>query len=90
MFVKLMADYCSTGVWHQSGTMMEMESLPISDKLKAEIKKWTDWYEGSEFYLDPSDRKGEFDIGAFNRQGALLAIKINNELPLWSVLYRPE
>lgn len=90
MRIKLMADYCSSGIWGIRGGMIDLEELPISKKLATEIVKWTNWYEQSEFYLAPEDRKRDFDLKAFNHQGVLLAVRLGKELPGWTVLYRPE
>ena len=90
MFVKLMADYSSSGVWEKGGSMMELEDLPISKKLSDEIVRWTNWYENSQFYLGPEDRTRSFDLKGFNKQGANIAKKLAMELPGWQIVFRPE
>ncbi len=90
MFVKLMADYSSSGVWSKDGSMMDLEELPISQRLFDDIYKWTLWYEQSEFYLDVEDRKRPFDLKGFNKQGANLHKRLQRELPGWTVEHRPE
>jgi DNA phosphorothioation-dependent restriction protein DptG len=90
MYVKLMADYSSDGVWNEQGSMMDRNSLPVSDGLKNLIASWCDWYEHSEFWKDPDERTGTFDTEAFNSRGVLLATLLKMELPDWTVEHRPE
>lgn len=89
-YVKLMADYSSDGVWHRSGAMMDRTSLPISEGLHRLIFDWCVWYEDSEFWREPDERKFEFDTPAFNARGELIARLLKMELPDWTVEYRPE
>lgn len=90
MFVKLMADYSSDGVWNAGGAMMDRESLPISQDLKDAIGRWCIDYESSQFYLGPEDRTVTFDTVAFNARGQELARQLVRELPDWTVGYSPQ
>lgn len=89
-YIKLMADYCSDGVWNDRGSMMDRDSLPISQALKDAISAWCGLYENSEFYLSPHERHAVFDVGTFNACGENLAALLRLELPDWTIEYRPE
>jgi len=89
-YVKLMADYSSSGLWDINGVMMDSTSLPISETLRSAIDAWCGDYEDSQFFLAPPDRDVVFDRITFNQAGAMLAERIQNELPLWTVVHRPE
>jgi hypothetical protein len=90
LYVKLMADYCSDGIWSESGSMMTLEELPISEQLLTDIHQWTIDYEASQFYLSPHERTRDFDTQAFNARGAQLAQRLSVELKSWRVEFRPE
>lgn len=89
-YLKLMADYCSDGVWVESGAMTDRDALPISDGLKDDIAGWCATYEDSEFYHEPHERKGVFDTEAFNERGRLLADRLRSELPDWRIEHQPQ
>lgn len=90
MFVKLMADYSSDGVWASSGAMMNRDSLPIGQDLKDAIERWCLDYESSQFYLPPEERTVDFDVASFNARGEELAKQLSRELPGWTVVHFPE
>lgn len=90
MFIRLMADYSSDGVWNERGSMMDRDDLPISDGLKADIGQWCLDYEKSQFYKAPEDRTVEFDTAAFNARGEDLARRLCVQLPGWTIGHRPQ
>lgn len=52
--IKLMAEYGGTVLWPASGQMVgpiEPASLPLSNKLLLDLRKWADWYDS---FLDPN------------------------------------
>lgn len=89
-FVRLMADYCSDGVWNVRGAGIDRDSLPISQDLKDGIERWCIDYEGSQFYQDTVDRTVDFDTAAFNARGEELATRLRTELPGWTVVHRAQ
>lgn len=92
-YVKLMADYCSSGLWNKAGANMDPSEVPLSEALKDRIELWCGWYEKNPGYLEPKEKaKGYpeyfFDIAAFSREGRLIAKEIRKELPAsWTVEY---
>ena len=82
-YVKLMADYTSTGVWDTFGHSILPGSLPISESLKNRITEWQAEYDKYAF-------DAGFDIKTFSRIGLSLAGDIKDELPGWVVIYFDE
>jgi len=82
MMIKLMADYCSTGLWDRSGRPFAAKSVPhISEELLQDIAKWNLEYE---MKVDSDS----FDLQDFSERGLQLAIRIRKEMPdTWVVFY---
>lgn len=89
-YVKLMADYASSGVWESDGLMMDSDDLPISNRIKEMIFRWMCWYEESQFFLPPEERTVDFDIQNFSKIGEQIAKEIKLELSDWTVVYMNE
>jgi hypothetical protein len=89
-WVRVMADYGTDGLWERDGVMMDRQDLPVSAELAKRHLTWCDVYERSEFYLDPSERKREFDLPVFAAEGMEIARAIKAELPDWTVVYFDE
>lgn len=89
-FVRLMADYCSDGVWNAAGAMMDRDSLPVGQDLKDAIAGWCHDYESSQFYRAPEERTTDFDVLSFNARGEELATRLRSELPGWTVTHRAQ
>lgn len=89
-WVRVMADYLSTGLWGPSGASVEVERVPMSDALKARLAEWCDWYEFNEDYLPAEARKHAFDHEKFSAAGLELAKAIKAELPDWTIVYFDE
>ena len=83
-YVRLMADYCSSGVWDEDGINVSLDSLPIHFWLKTMITQWQAKYDRESFEND------EFDIETFAKHGYALAVKIKQNLPDWTVMYFDE
>jgi hypothetical protein len=86
-WVRVMADYCSDGLWQRDGCMMSRDELPISAELRARHAKWCQWYESN------NDYEGEaitFDYWNFSIEGEEIARLIKDELPDWTVIYFDE
>jgi len=89
MWVQLMADYSSTGIWDKDGCEMSEEDLPISPATLVRLRDWCRLYEQSEMYL-PEKQRAPFDIEGFAEAGLYLAQTIKEELPTWTVVYFDE
>jgi len=84
IYVRLMADYCSSGLWDESGMMIDDDTLPLSAALKARINSWVRWYDATarpEEILNPS-----FDLTQFVPAGLKIAKAIKKELPIGSTV----
>ena len=82
-WVRVMADYCSDGLWDHEGTMMGRDSLPISTQLKTRHEQWCLWYE-------KNTKNVPFDYSEFSKEGREISHAIKTELPDWTVIYFDE
>nr|WP_244150570.1 hypothetical protein [Acetobacter malorum] len=90
-WVRVMADYSSSGVWEKDGCEGDEDALPISHMLKERLKKWTESYEHSQFYLPENMRAATaFDLEGFAREGLEIAKALKAEMPDWTVIYHDE
>jgi hypothetical protein len=87
-WVKVMADYSSTGLWDSNGANAEEDFVPMSAALKARLHAWCLWYEKNEDYLDTPE--SIFDYVSFSAEGLAVAKAIKAELPDWTVVYFDE
>lgn len=78
----LMADYGSAGVWDYDGNPLDPARLPLSEKLRARLARWTARFEKS--------FEGEIDLEAFAAEGRAIARAVKAELPTWSIVYFDE
>lgn len=83
-YVRLMADYCSSGVWDEDGVNVSLNSLPIHFWLKTMITEWQAKYDREAFDND------KFDVETFAKHGYALAVKLKQNLPDWTVMYYDE
>lgn len=79
-----MADYCSSGVWDENGTNIDIDSLPIYYWLKSMIGSWQVQYDREAMDEDT------FDAKLFSKHGYALAVKLKQNLPDWTVMYFDE
>lgn len=89
-YIKLMADYCSTGLWSKDGTVLELADLPISPELGTAITKWVQWYDVHNKDYLPLDERAEFPLQDFSNVGKELATKLKTEMPQTQVFYFDE
>ena len=89
-FIKLMADYSSTGLWCEYGTNLGPHNLPVSKELHERIRLWCEEYEKNDDWLPIDERSGVFDLRLFAANGLEIAKAIKEELPDWTVIYFDE
>jgi chloramphenicol O-acetyltransferase len=88
--VKVMPDFCSSGLWNDSknGEMIEYEDICISKELQKEFEEWIDFYDTC-FKSDYSTfKKGKSK--KLNEVGYELAKKLKLERTDLDVVYIPE
>lgn len=49
-YIKVMFDYCSSGVWLKSGSNAEVEDFPLSVELQEKITRWVRNYDTAASY----------------------------------------
>ena len=82
-WVRIMADYCADGVWLKDGAATTADDLPISPRLRDELRSWQRTYD------EDADKPG-FDVAAFSKWGRKIALDVKRELPDWTVVYFDE
>lgn len=85
--VQLMFDWCGTGIWHpETDSSIPLDYLPVSRRLRADIKKWQKDGDSGQFNEDWSDviYPPEVDTD-FHRRVIELAERVSRELPGWYV-----
>lgn len=91
-WVRVMADYSSSGLWNSLGESMDPDVLPVSAAWLDRLQAWCDWYESNDDYLPaPARRRPLFPIVEFCAQGLALARALKAELGEdWTVVYFDE
>ena len=90
-YIKLMADYSSSGVWERSGSNVSLSDFYLSENLQKEITDWSDYYEINDDWMPKKERrKPIFDLKSFSIVGLSIAKKIKEELPSYQVMYFDE
>lgn len=90
-WVRVMCDYCADGLWAKDGCAVSSDELPVSRGTRALLREWQDWFEAfSESYIPAEERTKSFDVAAFSDFGKIIAHKIKDELPDWTVIYFDE
>ncbi len=84
-YVKLMPEYCATGVWNEDGSVMEI--IPGSPALAAKIAAWNTEYDVDNLMYDGDH---SFDIISHSAAGLKLALELKAELPDTTVIYFDE
>lgn len=82
-YVRLMADFCSSGVWSEDGANMCISKVPMHFWLKQMINDWQAWY-------DREADSDNFDVSTFSKHGYALAVKLKQNLPDWTVIFFDE
>ena len=92
VYIKLMAEFTSSGVWNMLGSNVEVEDFDLAPEIVARIKKWCEWYETNESYRynDEEDGVDPFDYAAFAKEGLNIARHIKAAHPDWTVMYFDE
>jgi hypothetical protein len=89
-YIRLAADYSSTGLWNEDGVNIDPPA-ELSATTLAVLKAWCQLYETNDDYLEDADRKTpHFDLAAFAEQGYQVARLIKQDLPGYEVWYFDE
>ncbi len=100
-WVRIMFDYCSSGLWDWDGTNMDKSEVPISDELKARITVWLkvfdehSWemqslegYDGDRLLtLEEETRYKELEELCLEdfRESVRIAVEVKKQIPEWTV-----
>jgi len=87
--VRVMADYCSSGLWDADGVSMSLDDVPMSAGLKSRL---TDWCAAYDTMVDDAmSKESVMDwVEDFSKQGLLIAKALKAEQPSWKVMYFDE
>lgn len=84
-YIKIMADYSSTGLWDRDGMMLELDEVPLPFWWVPKFKRWTEWYEENDDYME--DSIVDFQYQKFAAAGEDLATQLAKVLPDWQIWY---
>lgn len=87
-WVRILPDYCSTGIWAKDGSNCSYDELPVSDYLKDKIRQWIKDYD---LYADDWKNK-QFQTWQHNKKfhndwGLVIAKEVKRQLPDWTVIF---
>jgi hypothetical protein len=80
-WVRIMSDYCADGIWSKDGGGEDIDSLPVSVKLKNDLLSWQMEYDFN------YDSMLDIEISEFSIKGLKIAKRVKEELPDWVVIY---
>lgn len=86
VYVKVMADYLSTGLWNQYGTNVDVDVYNLSPEIVHRLAKWQARFDKECLIED----EGAFDYDSFSKEGELIARHIKAMHPSWTVMYYNE
>lgn len=89
-YLKLMADYSSSGIWREDGCNVEHDFAPISESLSLAIKCWCAIYETNDDWREPEERTSNFSSKYFSNLGLEIAKQLKKELHDWTIFYFDE
>lgn len=87
VYVKVMADYCSSGLWNINGAHVEQDAYDLSPEILARLNKWNDWYETNDSWMCDNEDRRPFDTRMFALEGEQIARHIKAAHPDWTVWY---
>lgn len=88
-FIKVMADFSSTGLWDRQGVMLELTDIPeLPFWFSKELVPWCEKYEDYDF--DMEDAENDFPLEEFAAEGKVLAQKLAKAMPDWEIWYFDE
>lgn len=90
-YVRVMADYCSTGLWNENGENVDVDDYALSTSTIKALKEWCHLYEHNDDWKPFIDRKiPAFDIKSFSEKGLEIAKMVKLDLPQFKVVYFDE
>jgi len=88
-YVRIMADYSSTGIWDRAGIMLNVEEVPeLPFWWIPRLKAWTEKYEDNDDYME--DSQSDFPYEEFAAEGLELAQSLATILADWEIWYFDE
>ena len=80
-YLRVMADYSSTGLWNKDGVNVEADDLGLSEVVLKSLNDWCLEYERNDDYLPEEYRTDpRFDMKGFSERGLEVAKLIKSEL----------
>jgi hypothetical protein len=90
-YLRVMADYSSTGLWDDRGYNVDPEDYELSELTLLALQLWCRWYEYNDNCLDLNERQTPlFDLDEFVEAGKAVAQMVKRDLPDFKVVYYNE
>jgi hypothetical protein len=90
-YLRVMADYMSTGLWNKDGANVETAGLGLSEGALKALDDWCLEYMKNDDYL-PEELRSDprFDLRGFSARGLEVAKLIKSELKDYKIVYFDE
>lgn len=85
-YVRVMCDYCATGIWAKNGGSEEVDNLPVNAEVIARLDKWQAVYDLQDCFIEQTSK---WDLD-FMQEGLSIACEIKRQLPDWTVMFYNE
>lgn len=86
-YVKVMAEYCSSGLWNEHGANTCEDEYGLSPELLERLDKWQGWYDRDNKSYCTEPDEDTFPYEAFAKEGEMIARHIKAANPTWTVMY---
>lgn len=84
-WVRIMPDWCSSGIWDKNGANCDESELPVTSELIERIKAWQLRFDKQDIYLEPTVESEE-EAENIAVENLLIAIEVAKQLPDWTVV----
>lgn len=84
-WVRIMPDWCSSGIWDKNGGNCDESELPVTQELIDRITAWQKRFDSQEVYLPPTI-ESEQEAEDIQIENLLIAIEVAKQLPDWTVV----
>lgn len=87
LYVKVMAEFCSSGLWNEQHANTDESEYGLSPEILARLDAWQGWYDrdNKSYCTDPEE--DVFPYEAFAKEGEMIARHIKAANPQWRVWY---
>ena len=90
LWVRVMCDFCATGLWGRNGPDGFPEGLELSSEMHLRLRRWQDRFENLFSTEDGNWGLASDDELVFGKEGFDIACDIKQKNPDWTVYYNDQ